>query len=253
MTEPRAFTGQELVVGQAVELPASVYQHLVAALRRIRGDAITLFNGRGGEYGAIIESVARKSLVARVVEFRDVARESPLSVTLAQAVSKGERMELAIQKAVELGVAEIQPLITDHVVVRLDEERWQRKREHWQNVVVAACEQCGRNRVPAVAPALDLRDWIGRAPVGALRLVLSPEGGAAASAVRHVAGQAVCLVVGPEGGLSKVESQLLDLAGFAALSLGPRILRTETAGMVALSVLQSLWGDLGVAPNPKGK
>ena len=253
MAEPRAFTEQDLAVGQTVTLPATVYQHLVAVLRRIRGDAVTLFNGRGGEYGAIIDSVARKSLTVRIVEFRDVARESPLPVTLAQAVSKGERMELAIQKAVELGVTEIQPLITDHVVVRLDDERWQRKREHWQNVVVAACEQCGRNRVPVVAPTLDLRDWIGRAPVGALRLVLSPAGGAAASGIRHVAGQAVCLVVGPEGGLSKVELQLLDLAGFAALSLGPRILRTETAGMVALSVLQSLWGDLGAASPQKGK
>jgi 16S rRNA (uracil1498-N3)-methyltransferase len=244
MADPRAYVDLEMQEGDIVTLPAPVYQHLVVVLRRIRGDTVTLFNGRGGEYGATIEAVARKTVTARVTQFRDVQRESPLQVTLGQAVSKGERMDYAIQKAVELGVTTIQPLVTDHVVVRLDAERWQRKREHWQSVAVSACEQSGRTRVPAVAPVVDLRDWINAVPGTALRLVLAPTGGVAAGTLKH-GGQAVWLLVGPEGGLSEQESRLVDISGFTALSLGPRTLRSETAGVVALSVMQSLWGDVG--------
>lgn len=247
MTEPRVFVDLDLAVGEAVTLPQAAYHHLVVVLRRIRGDTVTLFNGRGGEYRVALETVGKRSVVARVLEHHDVARESPLSVTLAQAVSKGERMDFTIQKAVELGIAEIQPLVTDRVVVRLNEERWQRKQEHWQSVAVSACEQCGRTRVPRIAPVMDLRDWLSAAPAGALRLVLAP--GAAALAPRRTPGQPVVLLVGPEGGLSEMELKLADLAGFSAMALGPRVLRTETAGMVALTVLQSLWGDLAPATN----
>lgn len=248
MTEPRVFVDLDLRVGDTLTLPRPAYHHLVVVLRRIRGDNVTLFNGRGGEYRVALERVARRAVDARVMEFREVSRESPLPVTLAQAVSKGERMDFTIQKAVELGVAAIQPLLTDRVVVRLDEERWQRKQEHWQSVAVAACEQSGRTIVPRIAPVMDLRDWLPACPPGALRLVLAP--GAAAAAPRHAAGQPVVLLVGPEGGLSEVELKLADLAGFTALALGPRVLRTETAGLVALAVIQSQWGDLAATTNP---
>ncbi|HUS25011.1 MAG TPA: RsmE family RNA methyltransferase, partial [Candidatus Binatia bacterium] len=148
-----------------------------------------------------------------------------------------------IQKAVELGVAEIAPLVTDHCVVRLSDERWQRKQEHWQSIAVAAAEQSGRTRVPRVAPVTDLRDWLNAAPADTLRLVLAPEAEAPAATLRQ-GGQRVALVVGPEGGFSDLELRLADLAGCVALSLGPRILRTETAGVVAMSLVQALWGDL---------
>lgn len=242
MSVPRVFVDMELTEGTAITLPEEAYRHLVVVLRRIKGDPVTLFNGRGGEYGVVIESIAKRAVSARVMEFRDVDRESRLHVTLGQAVSKGERMDYAIQKAVELGVTEIQPLVTDHVVVKLNEERWARKLEHWQGVVVAACEQSGRTRLPKLLPVLDLRDWLNALPATTLKLKLSP-GAARAASLRHQ-GQPVALLVGPEGGLSEHEENLADISGFTALSLGPRILRTETAGMVALAVVQSLWGDL---------
>lgn len=243
MTEPRIYVDLELREGEAVTLPEAAYRHLVVVLRRVRDDPVVLFNGRGGEYGVTIESLAKKQVTVRVREYRAVSRESGLPITLGQAVSKGERMDYTIQKAVELGVTAIQPLVTDHVVVRLTPERWERKLEHWQSVAVAACEQCGRTVVPRIAPVLDLRDWLNRLPASAMKLVLSPGASPAATVKRR--DESVMLLVGPEGGLSDLEQKLVDISGFLALPLGPRILRTETAGMVALAMVQSLWGDLG--------
>ena len=245
MSEPRVHVDVDLAEGARVTLGSDVYHHLVVVLRRIRGDAVTLFNGRGGEYPATIDSVDRRELTLRVGAPREISRESALPVTLAQAVSKGERMDFTIQKAVELGVTAIQPLLTDRAVVRLDAERWARKQEHWQSIATAAAEQSGRTVAPKVAPVLDLRDWLTALPPEALRLVMSPT--AVQKAVRRAANQPVVLLVGPEGGLSESELQLVDLMGFTGLALGPRVLRTETAGMVALAVLQSQWGDLGSA------
>jgi 16S rRNA (uracil1498-N3)-methyltransferase len=249
MSEPRVFVDMDLKEGDAVTLPDAAYHHLVVVLRRVRDDAVTLFNGHGGEYGVTIESLAKKTVTVRVREFRSVSRESALQVTLAQAVSKGERMEYTIQKAVELGVTEIQPLVTDHVVVRLSEERWQRKQEHWQGIAVAACEQSGRTRIPRIAAVLDLRDWLSAVPPDTVKLTLAPSASTLRGKVKHN-GQPVALLVGPEGGLSDMETKLSDIAGFTSLSLGPRILRTETAGVVALAMIQSMWGDLGAALAP---
>ena len=248
MSIPRVFVDMELREGDTITLPEAAYRHLVVVLRRMKGDPVTLFNGRGGEYSLELESIAKRTVTGRVTGFQDVNRESPLHVTLGQAVSKGERMDFAIQKAVELGVTEIQPLLSDHVVVQLNEERWARKLEHWQGIAVSACEQCGRTRVPRIAPVMDLRDWLNALPATTLKLKLSP-GAPRAGALKHQ-GQPIALLVGPEGGLSDHEENLADISGFGALSLGPRILRTETAGVVALAVVQSLWGDLGSA---KGK
>jgi 16S rRNA (uracil1498-N3)-methyltransferase len=242
MSEPRVYVELDLNESTVLTLGDAVYHHLIVVLRRIRGDAITLFNGRGGEYLAEIETVGKRKLTVRVLTFREVNRESPLHVTLAQAVSKGERMDYTVQKAVELGVSAIQPLVTEHVVVRLDAERWARKQEHWQAIAVAAAEQSGRTRVPVVAPVMDMNDWLTACPPDALRLVLSPT--AAAGNLRRSTNQPVVLLVGPEGGLAEIELKLADLAGFAGLALGPRVLRTETAGAVALAVLQSQWGDM---------
>lgn len=252
MSDPRVYVDQELAAGSVITLDPAAQHHLVVVLRRARGDDITLFNGRGGEYAARIDTVGKRELRVQVREFRDVARESPLAVTLGQAVSKGERMDYAIQKAVELGVVAIQPLVTDRVVVRLDDARWQRKHEHWRSVAVAACEQSGRTRVPDVAPVLDLHAWLPTLPAAGLRFVLGL--GAPAGVPRPpFRGQPVTLLVGPEGGLSEADVQLSQHAGFLPLALGPRTLRTETAGVVALSVMQSLWGDLAPGLDPKGK
>jgi len=242
MSDPRVYVDMDLNESTVMTLGDAIYHHLIVVLRRIRGDAITLFNGRGGEFAATIETVAKRQLTARVHAFRDVNRESPLHVTLAQAVSKGERMDYTIQKAVELGVSAIQPLVTEHVVVRLDAERWARKQEHWQAIAIAAAEQSGRTQVPKVAPVIDLNDWIAACSPDALRLVLAPT--AAPATLKRGPSQPIALLIGPEGGLSELELKLADLAGFAALSLGQRVLRTETAGVVALAVLQSKWGDL---------
>ena len=245
MSEPRVYVDLDLREGETVTLPEGAYHHLVVVLRRIRGDEVTLFNGHGGEYGVTLQSINKRTVVARVEQFRNVARESALGVTLAQAVSKGERMDFTIQKAVELGVTEIQPLVTDHVVVKLNEERWQRKQEHWQSVAVSACEQSGRTRVPRVSLVQDLRVWLTACPADSIKLVLAP--GAVPATPLKPKGQNVILLVGPEGGLSDKELELAELCGFARLPLGPRVLRTETAGMVALTVVQSLWGDMGSA------
>lgn len=244
MSIPRIYVEIDLAQGQTVTLPAPAYRHLVTVLRRVRGDAVTLFNGHGGEYTAILESVTRGALTAAVTDFSSVNRESPLNITLAQAVSKGERMDYAIQKSVELGVTSIQPLVTDHGVVKLNEERWLRKQEHWQNVAASACEQTGRTRVPHVARVVDLRKWLSALPSEALRMVLSI-GTETMLGDLDYDGKPILLAVGPEGDFSEVEKGLLERAHFKGVGLGPRLLRTETAGVVALSVMQSLWGDLG--------
>jgi 16S rRNA (uracil1498-N3)-methyltransferase len=243
VTDTRIYADIDLVDGAKVTLGDEAYHHLVVVLRRIRGDAIVLFNGRGGEYPATIETVGKRQLGVRIGPLRNVERESPLPITLVQAVSKGERMDYTIQKAVELGVTAIQPVITERVVVRLDAERWARKQEHWQGIVVAACEQSGRTRIPRVAPVRDLNDWMPTCPPDAFRLILSLT--VTPTAAQRAPGQPIVLLVGPEGGWSEIERKLADLAGFAGLALGPRVLRTETAGVVALSVLQSQWGDMG--------
>jgi 16S rRNA (uracil1498-N3)-methyltransferase len=245
VTEPRVYVDMDLADPSTVTLGDAPYHHLVVVLRRIRGDGIVLFNGRGGEYAANIETVGKRQLTARIWQFRDVSRESALPVTLVQAVSKGERMDYTIQKAVELGVSAIQPVVTEHVVVRLDAERWARKQEHWQGVAIAAAEQSGRTRVPTVAPVLDLNDWMSKCPPDAFRLILSLT--VTPAAARRAPGQPIVLLVGPEGGWSELERKLADLAGFAGLALGPRVLRTETAGIAALAVLQSQWGDMGAS------
>jgi 16S rRNA (uracil1498-N3)-methyltransferase len=245
VSDTRIYADIDLVDGAKVTLGDEAYHHLIVVLRRIRGDAIVLFNGRGGEHPATIEKVGKRELDVRIGPRRNVERESPLPITLVQAVSKGERMDYTIQKAVELGVTAIQPVITDRVVVRLDAERWARKQEHWQGIVVAACEQSGRTRIPRVAPVRDLNDWMPTCPPDAFRLILSLT--VTPTVVRRAPGQPIVLLVGPEGGWSEIERKLADLAGFAGLALGPRVLRTETAGVAALAVLQSQWGDMGAS------
>ncbi|HEX7380995.1 MAG TPA: 16S rRNA (uracil(1498)-N(3))-methyltransferase [Nevskiaceae bacterium] len=230
---------QALDEGQLVELPPSAARHVLQVLRLGVGAPLTLFNGEGGEYAAELLSVDRRKAVARVGAWRGVERESPLALTLAQCVSRGERMDYTIQKAVELGVRQIAPLISERTVVQIDARRWARRSERWRGVIAAACEQCGRNRLPELSEVRQLAAWL--RPAAGLRLVLDPDDGVPLASLRAPA--AVTLLVGPEGGLSADELALARRCGCVSVRLGPRVLRTETAGVAASAAMQALWGD----------
>jgi len=243
MRRTRIFIDTVLAAGQDLTLPAEAANHVQRVLRLRAGAPLVLFNGRGGEYHATLLHADREATVARVGEHDAADRESPLQLTLLQGVSRGERMDTIVQKATELGVTRIQPMLTEFSVVKLDEAAAAKRRVHWQAVAVGACEQCGRNRVPQVAAALDYSVALAVAAAGpGLRLVLAPD--APQSLVTAARGAALTLLIGPEGGLSEREMSLAERAGFVACRLGPRVLRTETAPLAALSLLQALLGDL---------
>lgn len=225
-------------------LTADQAHHLARVLRLEAGAAVNVFDGRGVERNAVISRIAKSGVVLKVGAPRAVDRESPLVVMLAQGMSSGERMDYTVQKAVELGISGIQPLATSRSVVRLDAERAQKRVAHWQAVVIAACEQCGRNRVPQVLPVMSLYDWLapGTQRNAALRVLLSPSAPMALRDLPRPAGE-VTLLAGPEGGLSPQEQRDAQSAGFTPVRLGPRVLRTETAALAALSAMQTLWGD----------
>ena len=238
----RFFCPQALAPDSLVELPPAASHHALRVLRLDVGDAVTLFNGEGGEYAGRIAGTDRGVRV-QLAEWQSVERESPLELVLAQALPAGDKMDWVVQKAVELGVARIQPLLAARSVVRLSGERAVKRVAHWRSVAASACEQCGRNRVPELAPILDLRQWLGRLPPEnqLQRMLLAPQGG---RRPRALAGNRFLLLVGPEGGLDMEEAAAARLAGFADLSLGPRILRTETAGPAALAALGACCGDI---------
>ncbi len=242
MSIPRFYCPIPLAPGQAATLPEAVSRHALAALRLRVGDRLILFDGDGGECLAVLERGGREACV-RILECRTVDRDSPLEVILAQGVSSGERMDYTLQKAVELGVAAIEPLLTRRTVVRLDAGRRQRRRAHWQGVVMAACEQCGRNRLPAVGEIHDFPDWlVGTRQRTAVKYLLDPEGGLRLRDL-PAPDRPVLLLAGPEGGLEPAERAAALAVGFLPLRLGPRILRTETAAVAALAAMQALWGD----------
>jgi 16S rRNA (uracil1498-N3)-methyltransferase len=240
---PRLHCETALTPGATVELPERAARH-VAALRLRPGDAVTLFNGDGHESPAVLTAIGKRGVVAAVRERRAVDRESPLEVRLAQGVCAGDRMDLVLQKATELGVAMIQPVVTARSIVRLSSERQERRETHWQNVVIAACEQCGRNVVPPVKPSLGFGEFFAgllAAPAAGTRVLLAPDGEAT---VRSLAPQPpVTVLIGPEGGLAPEEREIALAAGFVTMRLGPRVLRTETAPLAALAALQALYGD----------
>ena len=240
---PRVFCPGNISPGALLSLPDQAAHHLARVLRLGPGDAVRVFNGDGGEWDAQIVSSHKADVSVRVSERHERDVEPPLRVLLAQGISSRERMELTLQKAVELGVAEIQPLETRRSVVRLREERASRRVEHWQNLVIAACEQCGRNRVPVVHPIESLADWFGAIgrPGSERRIMLSP---GAVQRLRDLPQpEQITLLIGPEGGLAPEEQELALACGFQPVRLGPRILRTETAAMAALAALHALWGD----------
>jgi 16S rRNA (uracil1498-N3)-methyltransferase len=239
----RCHVDAALAAGQALVLAEDKSQHLLRVLRLREGDRVQLFNGDGANYPARI-AVAAKKAVELAIEGREpLDNESPLAITLLQGVARGDKMDLILQKATELGVRAIQPVLTERTEVRLEAERAERRLAHWRGVVAAACEQSGRTRVPGVAAVLPLPEALAGLPKTARRLILDPRRGRALKALALDPLQPVVLVVGPEGGLGERDHRLLNHAGFEGVRLGPRVLRTETAGLAVLAALQALYGD----------
>lgn len=238
---PRFYCCEALSPGALIDLPEPVARHAVRVLRLPPGAAMVLFDGQGGEYEAHIEHIDKNRVVVQLGDWRDIERESKLSVTLVQAVQAGEKMDFTIQKAVELGIAHIVPVDSRRSVTRLSGERAAKRVAHWQGVAVSACEQCGRNRVPVVEPLEKLEHWLARPTQPGLRLMLAPD--AECLLVDLPPARDVQLLIGAEGGLDPQEMVVAKQAGFQAVRLGPRVLRTETAGLAALAALQALWGD----------
>lgn len=242
MRIPRLYLSAPLATGATLRLDDNAFNHAVRVLRLKPGASLMLFNGAGGAFAATLLEVGKRAAWVQIKEALPGEVESPLQVTLAQGVSRGEKMDYTLQKAVELGVAAIQPLFTERGGVDLTGERRTRKVEHWRSVVIGACEQCGRNRLPEVREALSLMQWLEQ-PLGTgLCLLLDPLAKQGLRGLEPPTGPVV-LLIGPEGGLSPAEINQAQAAGFTGIRLGPRVLRTETAGVAALAALQALWGD----------
>ena len=238
----RVYLDLPLITGATITLPEDAARHLVQVLRMRQGESFVVFNGHGGEYAATLSAVGKREAQATIGAFNAIDRESPLRISLAQCVSKGDRMDYTLQKAVELGVSTIVPLLSERTVVKLDAERWAKKIEHWRGVITSACEQSGRTRLPLLLTPANLDVWLRLEDDGSLRLALAP---GASRQLRQLdaTGRAVTLLVGPEGGLSDAECALAAKYDFVLLALGPRVLRTETAGVAALAAIQAQWGD----------
>ncbi len=239
---PRFYSPEPLSPGAGIDLPEEAAHHAVRVLRMQEGDRLRLFDGRGGEW--TVRLVRLKPVPHVAMESFDPRDcEPPLHVTLVQGLPSGDKMDWVIQKSVELGVAAVQPVAARRSVIRLSGEKAERRARHWQGVAISACEQCGRNRLPTVAPLLDLAQYLARPPQeNELRLVLAP-GSTKRLRDLPVPRGPVTLLIGPEGGFEESESRAAQVAGFVPLGLGPRVLRTETAGPSALAALMTQWGD----------
>jgi 16S rRNA (uracil1498-N3)-methyltransferase len=238
----RIHVDMPLAAGVEVTLPPQAAHHLTTVLRLGPGTPLELFDGSGGSYRGHIVAARKRSAIVEIESFDARERESPLALTLVQGISRGQHMDYTLQKAVELGVARVVPVMTGHGNVRFDGARAARRTDHWRRVAIAACEQCGRNRIPEVAAPRPLAQWIeeDRSPC---RLVFHPDAHSGLAAL-PAPGGAVSLLFGPEGGLSGTEVRLANNSGWESVRLGPRVLRTETAPVAALAACQALWGDL---------
>ncbi len=242
MRIPRIYTAQELTVGAEILLPEQAGEHAVRVLRLERGHPLILINGDGHEYEAELASRAKRAVTAIIKQVRAVDREATLSITLAQSIARGEKMDWILQKATELGVSRIVPLITERTEVKLDEERAERRMAHWDSVIESACEQCGRTTLPVLSPPQRIDRWLTALDFGGMRLAMIPGGETTVHELPSMQA-GVMVVVGPEGGLSEQDVAMLRQGDFVGLKLGPRILRTETAGVAVIAALQALYGD----------
>jgi 16S rRNA (uracil1498-N3)-methyltransferase len=240
---PRFYCPQPLLPGSVVDLPEAVAHHL-HVVRQQSGDELVLFNGEGGQVRARLADIGKRRASAEVLAVEAVDVELPFRVTLAQGLPEGSKMDWIVEKAVELGAAAIVPLAAQRSVVRLSGDRADKRLAHWQAVVVSASEQCGRNRLAGVAPVQDVHRWLAE-PAGCTRILLSPRADASlAQWTRATPAQDVTLLVGPEGGFTDQEEEAALATGALALSMGPRVLRTETAGLAALAILAAGWGGI---------
>ncbi|MCF2948310.1 16S rRNA (uracil(1498)-N(3))-methyltransferase [Paraglaciecola aquimarina] len=242
MRTSRIFHPQPLSVDSQITLTAEATNHLANVLRVKEQQAVVLFNGDGNEYSAHLSEVSKRKVVATIDAKLSISIESPLNIHLGQGVSRGDRMDWVIQKSVELGVSEITPLITERCGIKLNQQRWQKKHEQWQKVAISACEQCGRNVLPQIHFPTPFNDWINLS-TNQIRLTLHPR---AEQAFRHVSipPTGARLLIGPEGGFTDQEIYQTEQSGFYTVQLGPRVLRTETAAISAITALQAIHGDL---------
>ncbi|MFZ6747764.1 16S rRNA (uracil(1498)-N(3))-methyltransferase [Undibacterium sp. Ren11W] len=240
---PRFYCPLPLTIGAIVDLPDTLAHH-VFVLRLEVGDSIQLFNGEGGAYVATLTIISKKQACAEVKVFLPEEVELPYALTLAQALPEGSKMDWIIEKAIELGASAIQPLSAQRCVVRLSNERAEKKMAHWQGVINSATEQCGRNRLAHLGDLIDVQKWLAQQDLHK-RILLTPRATSSlADWARHQAPQAVSIMIGPEGGFSEAEEQLAINQGALSLAMGPRILRTETAGLAAIAILNAAWGGM---------
>jgi 16S rRNA (uracil1498-N3)-methyltransferase len=258
----RVFVEGELQSGSVVELPRETGAHLAKVLRARSGDEVVLFNGDGREFTGAVEKVQGSRVSASIGAARTIDRESPFQLTLVQCVPRGDRMDFIVQKATELGVVRIIPVLSQRSVVRLDEGQAASKQLHWRAVAVSACEQCGRNRLPSVAAPQPLLNYLGALAQAneSLRFVLEPERARrterGTQSIDIASAQSVSLAeiaIGPEGGFAPEELEAFDLSSFSRVSLGPRVLRTETAAIAAIVVLQARFGDMSAVSDDSSR
>lgn len=243
MSKTRLYFDGPLVAEAEIELDGDQARYVNRVLRLRRDDRVTLFNGDGAEYPSIIRSPGKDRVAVSVIGQCNRSVESALRLHLLQGVSRGERMDHVVQKATELGAQRITPVMTEYSMVKLKGERADKRIRHWRGVASSACEQCGRNTLPELDPPVALRDWLGRNPDGAeTRLAFRP-GAADSLAALQPAAAGLTVLIGPEGGLSEAEYDLVAAVGFRLVRFGPRILRTETAAVAVIAALQTLYGD----------
>ncbi|HEZ6987901.1 TPA: 16S rRNA (uracil(1498)-N(3))-methyltransferase [Neisseria meningitidis] len=238
---PRFHLPENLSVGQTVALPDNIVRHL-NVLRVRPNENITLFDGKGKAHAARLTVLEKRRAEAEILHEDTTDNESPLNITLIQSISSGDRMDFTLQKSVELGITAIQPVISERCIVRLDGERAAKRLARWQEIVISACEQSGRNTVPPVLPIIGYREALDKMPSESTKLIMSINRARKLGDIRQPSG-AIVFMVGPEGGWTEQEEQQAFEAGFQAVTLGKRILRTETAPLAALAAMQTLWGD----------
>lgn len=244
MALTRLFIRSELQPGQALQLDGEQARYLGRALRLRPGDTLTVFSAESGEFAATLSSIGKSRAELAVGAEIATATESPFKIHLVQGVSRGERMDVVVQKATELGVKRISPVLSEYAMVKLDGDRASKRREHWQKIAESACEQSGRIRPPLIDEPMPLKTWLGaKSSEADVDLILQPNAKQAMSSLTSPKTK-LCLLIGPEGGFSNNEYEDAAVSGFKAVSLGPRILRTETAAIAAVAIAQSLWGDL---------
>jgi len=244
MRQPRIYSPQKLAADSRVLLDDNAFNHAVRVLRLKNGAGLKLFDGLGNEYNATLSDVERKQAYAQIHSQIHDSVESPRQLLMGQGISRGDKMDYTIQKAVELGITEITPLFSERCGVQLKGERLLKKEQHWQSIAISACEQCGRNQLPPLHSSNTLENWVATIDAD-LKLILDPAETQTLTTLTPPQGK-IALLFGPEGGMSEQEVVLAKRHGFTGIRLGPRVLRTETAALATISAIQILWGDLGI-------